>query len=81
MSVILSSETESLIAERIKLGGYSTPDQVVRAALEVLLQTEASALSPGESADLRLSVDQMQRGQITDWPTLSARLREKYLPH
>lgn len=79
MSVTLSSETESLIAERITQGGYSTPDDVVRAALQVLRQVEADQIDDAQASELRSSVEQMGRGEVVDWPTVSAILREKHM--
>lgn len=49
MNLALAPETERLIEERMKRGGYATPDDVVRAALATLEQHEQSGdFAPGE---------------------------------
>jgi putative addiction module CopG family antidote len=49
MDLTLSPETRRLIDERMKRGGYASPDDVVRAGLASLEQQEAAGdFDPGE---------------------------------
>jgi Arc/MetJ-type ribon-helix-helix transcriptional regulator len=79
VTMTLSAETESLIAERIKRGGYATPDDVVRAALSVLEQVEADQIDDAQANELRTSIDQMRNSETVDWTTVLAALREKHM--
>jgi Arc/MetJ-type ribon-helix-helix transcriptional regulator len=79
MSVSLSPETQALIEERMRRGGYPTADDVVRVALDVLHQVEDDQIDDAEMVALRASIEQMKRGQVVDWDELSAELRRKHL--
>jgi Arc/MetJ-type ribon-helix-helix transcriptional regulator len=79
MSVLLSPETQALIEERMRRGGYSTADDVVRVALDVLHQVEDDGTDDSEMVALRASIEQMKRGEVIDWTDLSAELRRKHL--
>ena len=70
----LSPETEALIHTRMLRGGYSTADDMVRVALDVLRQVEDEPIDDSEMADLRASIGQMKRGETVDWKELSATL-------
>ena len=49
MSVTINAETQNLIEQRMSRGGYSTADDLVRAALETLEQQQGIAkLNPAE---------------------------------
>lgn len=76
--VALSAETQALIEDRMKRSGYSTPDDVVRVALEVLNQVEDDPIDDREVAEIRESLEQMKRGLVIDWREFSRPLREKY---
>jgi Arc/MetJ-type ribon-helix-helix transcriptional regulator len=77
MSRALSPETQALIEERMKRGGYSSADDMVRVALDVLNQVEHEPIDDREIADIRASLDQMKRGQIVDWKHFSSQHRAK----
>lgn len=78
MSLSLTPETEALIHDRTKRGGYSTPDDMVRVALDVLHQIEDQQIDDREMAELRASIEQMKRGEVVDWKELSAPIRAKH---
>jgi Arc/MetJ-type ribon-helix-helix transcriptional regulator len=79
MQVALSAETQALIEERIKQGGYSTADDVVRVALDVLHQVEDEQIDDGDIANIRHAIEQMKRGETIDWKQFSGQIRKKYL--
>jgi putative addiction module CopG family antidote len=77
--VALSDETRALIEERIRQGGYSTADDVVRVALDVLHQVEDEQIEDQDIATIRQAIEQMKRGQVVDWKNFSQQIRKKYL--
>jgi putative addiction module CopG family antidote len=53
MNVTLSPDTQKLIEDRMKSGGYSTPEEVIRAGLASLQQGETHGdFAPGELEEL-----------------------------
>lgn len=53
MAVALSTETQRLIEERVKRGGYASADELVQAGLASLEQREAiGEFKPGEMDSL-----------------------------
>ena len=53
MNVTLSPDTQKLIEERMKAGGYAVPEEVIRAGLASLEQGETYGdFAPGEWEDL-----------------------------
>jgi putative addiction module CopG family antidote len=78
MQVALSAETQALIEERIKQGGYSTADDVVRVALDVLHQVDEQ-IDDQEISAIRHAIKQMKQGEAIDWKQFSKQARTKYL--
>ena len=72
----LSPETYALIEGRMKAGGYRSPDDVVRAALDILNVVEEDELDDGEIEALRTSITQMRNGDVVDWTAWSAKHRQ-----
>jgi Arc/MetJ-type ribon-helix-helix transcriptional regulator len=79
MSVLLSAETQALIHAQMKRAGYSSADDMVRIALDVLHQVEDQKIDDEEISQLRASIEQMRRGDTVDWTELSAAARAKHL--
>ena len=79
MSVLLSPETEALIHDQMKRAGYSTADDMVRVALDVLHQVEDQPIDDAEITRIRASIEQMKNGKTVDWKELSASVRAKHL--
>jgi Arc/MetJ-type ribon-helix-helix transcriptional regulator len=71
MPVPLSAETQALIEERLKRGGYSSADDVVRVALDVLHQVEDEDIDDRDIAEIRQAIEQMKQGQVVDWKSFS----------
>jgi Arc/MetJ-type ribon-helix-helix transcriptional regulator len=79
MGLSLSTETQQLIEARMRKGGYRSPDDLVRVALEVLDQVEPDQLDEQTLAAIDRAEDQIERGECRDWDEVKAELRAKYL--
>jgi putative addiction module CopG family antidote len=75
MVISLSPETQKLIEERMKHGGYATPDDVVRAGLSSLEQQQNSGEFETGELD-RLLADGENSGAPLDGEQVLAELRE-----
>jgi putative addiction module CopG family antidote len=82
MNVQLSPQTQKLLEDRLKSGAYASPDDVVRAALEALNESEVY-FGPGldESAldAIDRAEDQIERGEVHDWAAVREQVRAKFL--
>jgi Arc/MetJ-type ribon-helix-helix transcriptional regulator len=75
MTLTLGPEAQKLIDERMKHGGYATPEDVVLAALALLGQTEDYGdFAPGEWNALLAEAE--RSGQPVDAERVFDRLRE-----
>ena len=79
MSISLSQETEKLLEERIKTGGYGSADDVVQAALEALDALEAGSLDAEALNAIDRAEDQIERGEVHDWNDVRERVRAEFL--
>lgn len=67
MSITLQPETEQKIEERMKDGRFASPDEVVKAALELLdEQQRREADLDGVRRKIALGVEQLDRGEGMD---------------
>ncbi len=78
MNITLGPETQRLLEDQLKSGQYTSPDEVLRAALNAL-----NEISPGELDEATLdaideSEDQIEHGQVEDWEDVRARISAKY---
>jgi Arc/MetJ-type ribon-helix-helix transcriptional regulator len=78
MSVTLSPEIQKLLEERIKRGGYSTVDDLVRAALETLDHLEADELDEATVAAIDRAEAQYARGEGMDVDEAFEQIRRKH---
>jgi putative addiction module CopG family antidote len=81
MPILLNPETEKLVEDRMKRGGYSSADEIVRAALETLDQSEAEAiedLDPATQAALHRAEAQADRGEGRPWSEVRAELQSRF---
>jgi Arc/MetJ-type ribon-helix-helix transcriptional regulator len=78
VNIALSQETQKLIEDRMRRDGYSSADDLVRAALEVLDQPETLDSETLEAIDR--AEGQIERGEFRHWKEVSVELRKKYLP-
>ena len=80
MTINLSHETNRMIEERMKKGGYADPDAVVRFALETLEEMEGESieeLDEETQAALARAVAQSDRGEGRPWEEVRAELRAR----
>ena len=81
MPILLNPETEKLLEERMKRGGYSSADEIVRAALETLDRSEAEAiedLDQATQAALKRAEAQAERGEGRPWNQVKAELQSRF---
>lgn len=71
-SVILSSHFEQFVQRQLATGRYSNASEVIRESLRQMedRETHLSALR----AELDIGIDQLDRGEHTDWRSLKADL-------
>lgn len=79
MNIILSAETQRLLEQRMQKGGYSDPDQAVRAALETLDQLDSEDLDDQALAEIEEGLAEADRGDMRPWEQVRGGLVEKYL--
>lgn len=78
MGISLKPETEKLIEERMNRGGFSTPDDMVRVALETLDHVDADDLDEATLAAIDRGELQYERGEGVPADEAFAQLRRKY---
>jgi Arc/MetJ-type ribon-helix-helix transcriptional regulator len=81
MPILLNPETEKLLEERMKRGGYSSADEIVRAALETLDHSEAEMiedLDPKTQAAIIRAEAQADRGEGRPWNLVKAELQARF---
>lgn len=81
MAIILNADTQRLIEERMKDAGFSTPDDLVRVALQALDRAQGedfSQLDPETQADLEEGLAQADRGEGRPWHEVRKELRQRF---
>jgi putative addiction module CopG family antidote len=82
MNISLSPVTQKLLEEEMKRGGYSSADDVVRAALQTLNQVNADVdyedLDEATRAAIERAEAQYERGEGIPVDEAFARLRRKH---
>ncbi|CAN5468900.1 hypothetical protein BH09PLA1_BH09PLA1_30270 [soil metagenome] len=77
MTIRIDEETERLIQEKVKAGLYESPEMMIRAGIERLLQDEFQ-FPPGELERLcQVGLDQLKRGEGIDVDTAFAILEKR----
>ena len=82
MSVMLSPETEKLIEDRMKSGGFPTADDVVRCALETLGPQDVGVLEDLDEETLAAIAEgeaQADRGETRPWEEVRAEFLARVL--
>ena len=80
--VSLNAETQRLIEQRMKETGASTPDELVRLALQTLDQVRGEDfedLDPATRAALQDGLAQADRGETRPWDDVRAELRARFI--
>ena len=78
MNLVLSEDTQKLLEERMKKGGYRTAEDAVRAGLAYLKQFEGQdEFAPGELAALLAEADaEIEKGNLIDGEEVFREIRE-----
>ena len=78
MNIVLGEQTQRLLEERMKKGGYRTPEEAVRAGLTSLEQREREGeFETGELASLLAVADaEIERGELIDGEDVFREIRE-----
>ncbi|HXE55993.1 MAG TPA: hypothetical protein VN541_23405 [Tepidisphaeraceae bacterium] len=79
MTILLSDETQRLLEERLRTGGYQSADEVVHAALQALGQLELHTLDDQTLDAIDRAEDQIERGEVHDWNGVREQVRAKFL--
>ena len=80
--VSLNAETQRLIEQRMKETGASTPDELVRLALQTLDQVRGEDfedLDPATRAALEEGLAQADRGETRPWDDVREELRARFI--
>jgi Arc/MetJ-type ribon-helix-helix transcriptional regulator len=78
MPISLQPETQLLIEDRMKRGGFSSPDDVVRAAIETLDSCDADELDDATLAAIDRAEAEYARGEGVPVDKAFAELRRKH---
>jgi Arc/MetJ-type ribon-helix-helix transcriptional regulator len=76
MTITLSEETQKLLEDRMKLGGYSDADETVRALLEGSIEQDDH--SPETLAAIQQGIADADAGGTRPWSEVSKELFERY---
>ena len=82
MTIALSDATQRLLEQQLRETGISTPDELVRVALQTLHQTRGEdfqSLDPGTQAALEEGLGQADRGESQPWDKVKAELRARFI--
>jgi Arc/MetJ-type ribon-helix-helix transcriptional regulator len=82
MTISLSPKTSKLLARQMKEGGFSSPEDAVRTALESFDQTKGDDiedLDEETQAAIHRAFAQSRRGQARPWAKVRDELRVKYV--
>ena len=80
--VSLNAETQRLIEQRMKETGASSPDELVRLALQTLDQVRGEAFEDLDAATrsaLEDGLAQADRGETRPWEDVRAELRARFI--
>ena len=81
MNISLSAGTRKLLEERMKRGGYASPDDLVRVALETLDQVEGASIEDLDSetqAAIGRGEAQADRGEGKPWEQVREEIRGRF---
>jgi antitoxin ParD1/3/4 len=77
MTIQLSAEQEKLIQDRVKSGEYSSPEDLISAAIARLVQDERLFKGGELDALLKVGTDELDRGEMLDGEKVFEDLRNK----
>ena len=79
MDIALSPETQRLLEDKLAGGGYSSADEVVRAAFGALDELQARELDQETLDAIDRAEAQVERGEVHDWKDVRERVRRQFL--
>jgi Arc/MetJ-type ribon-helix-helix transcriptional regulator len=82
MNITLDAETQRLLKEQMERGGFASPEEVVRVALEHLNQVpvyDYADLDEETRAAIEEAEEEFERGEGIPLDEAMAKLRQKYL--
>ena len=80
MNVKLKPELEKFVDDQVREGKFASATEVVEAGIaRLLLDPAPDSLDEEEAKEIAAALDEMRRGDVLDWKTYSAELRQKYL--
>ena len=79
MTISLTPQTQKLLDEHLKLGQYASADELVRAALQALSELNDHKLDDATLDAIDRAEDQIERGQVHDWPQVRQHVRARFL--
>lgn len=82
MEITSTPGTHGLLQEQMRLGHFSTPDDVVRTALQTLAETRGEdyeELDPQTRAAIEEAEAQYQRGQGRPWAGVRAQILARFM--
>ena len=82
MAISLSDETQKLIEKRMKETGVTTPDELVRVALQTLHQVKGEdfdGLDRETQAAIEEGLAQADRGDSRPWEEVREELRVRFI--
>lgn len=82
MAISLNDETQKLIEKRMKETGVSTPDELVRVALQTLHQVKGEDfdnLDPETKAAIEQGLAQADNGESRPWEQVKEEIRRRFI--
>lgn len=81
MNINLTPELEQIVSNKVASGMYNSASEVVREALRLMTEQDEIKRLKLESlrADIRIGLDQLDRGEVVDGPTAMARIKENLI--
>ena len=77
MALLLSKETQELIEQRMRRDGYSTPDEVIQTAID-LLDVHTQPMDEETISAIKEGHAQLERGEGMPIEEAAKQLRAKY---
>jgi Arc/MetJ-type ribon-helix-helix transcriptional regulator len=79
MTITLDAQTQKLLEERMREGGYASENDALRAGLELLAREEIPPLDDETLDAIDEAEDEIERGETIDAREALAKLRREYL--
>jgi Arc/MetJ-type ribon-helix-helix transcriptional regulator len=79
MTISLAPETQKLLEDKLRSGGYTSADDLVHAALEALNELESMELDEQTLDAIDRAEDQIERGEVHDWNDVREQVRQGFL--